>query len=702
MLIIYVVLFILLIGFISFLIQKFKKDKKYNRKFYNFEDNTSIVIAVVILIISFLFINVFTIDPVFSNLSKQIEYGKKTAQPWLESNAYKILLLKDTNNLDLEYTFIKSHFDENQDMGPNEKDFNKEGTFLFNYYTNWTKSTNVKKADMGQLGLALYYYFRIDHGNSRSHLENIHNTKLKYVNTYLGIQNYYFNERQKAMECFAKEIKLNGDIEGAYYHLSQVYNYEEKYNQITPFVYNEKIKQYIPYNYRQRAHITNLDFFNYFKDLFLQVFSKANLIGFIGALLILFVWVLYLKKVNVYQKNNWKSILFTIVLSAIFVLPVWLLYDVYKYLLGFQLNGNVINDSLYCVFGIGVIEELVKFVPFLIILRFTKIINEPIDYIMYASLSALGFAFVENFNYFDDGSINIIHSRALTASIAHMVFSSIVVYGLILAKFRYKKNTFLFGLLFFFIAAFAHGFYDFWLLNEYVAGFSIFTFLCLLTGILVYASLTNNALNHSLTSSDNINLNTSKLASNLASGLIGVFLFEYICLVIIYGPTIGNREFISSTISGGYLILFSSIRLSNLDIIPGEWSPIDFFVGLMPAQIIFGDKKPNYNSLVGQKINIKIFRKKGILESLLPIDGEIIKREKISGFSGWLLVKLDKPLPIKGNKEFILIRAKEKSELIRNGDNTIVSFVVIPNIALLENSNKKLKDFIFVDWAVAN
>ena len=87
------------------------------------------------------------------------------------------------------------------------------------------------------------------------------------------------------------------------------------------------------------------------------------------------------------------------------------------------------------VFGIGVIEEFVKFVPFLIILKFTKIINEPIDYIMYASLSALGFAFVENFNYFDDGSINIIHSRALTASIAHMVFSSLVVYGLILAKY---------------------------------------------------------------------------------------------------------------------------------------------------------------------------------------------------------------------------------------------------------------------------
>ncbi|MGZ6540176.1 MAG: PrsW family intramembrane metalloprotease, partial [Bacteroidia bacterium] len=350
-----------------------------------------------------------------------------------------------------------------------------------------------------------------------------------------------------------------------------------------------------------------------------------------------------------------------------------------------------------------VIEELVKFIPFLIILKFTKVIKEPIDYIMYASLSALGFAFVENFRYFEDGSINIIHSRALTASIAHMIFSSVVAYGFIIAKFRKKKNVFLTVLLFFFIAAFGHGFYDFWLLNKEVSDFSLFTFICLLTGILVYASFINNALNISRTSSDNINLNTGKLASDLAASLIGVFLFEFICLVIIYGPTIGNREFISSTISSGYLILFISVRLSNLDIIPGEWSPIDFFVGLMPTQIIYGDKKPNYNSLVGKKIEFKAFRAKGLLTNILPVKGEIIKREKISGFTGWFLVKLEQPLKInKGVTDHILIRAKEKFALIQNNNNTIISFVVIPKMEALEINNKKLKDFIFIDWAIAN
>ena len=270
-----------------------------------------------------------------------------------------------------------------------------------------------------------------------------------------------------------------------------------------------------------------------------------------------------------------------------------------------------------------------------------------------------------------------------------------------LFKFKYKKNTALFFIGFFFIAAFAHGFYDFWLLNEYVSDYYIFTFICLLTSILVYSSFINNALNNSLTSADNIKLNTTKLSADLAACLVGVFLFEYICLSFIYGPTIGNREFISSTLTGGYLILFLSIRLSNVDIIPGEWSKIDFFVGLLPAQIIYGDKKPNYNSLVGKKLGFKAYRAKGLLFNILPVTGEIIKREKISGFSGWFLVRLDQPLRInKGVTDHILIRAKEKFELIDNKNNTIISFVVIPKMELLNDSNKKLENFSFIDWAV--
>jgi RsiW-degrading membrane proteinase PrsW (M82 family) len=642
-------------------------------------------------------------DPSFTDPNKQIEYGQKTSQPWLVSNVYQSLVKTDTNNIDQHFKLLEKHFDVNQEMGPSALAYNQEGTFIYNYYTSWTKSTNIDKADKGHLFMALYYFYKDDFTLCQSHLESVQNDKLKYLNTYRGRMNYYYGNPDQAFQSFAKEIKRYGDLKGAYLNLSAIYDYEKRYDDLAAFAYDDYVKQFIPFEYKQRAYITHYDFYNYFKTLLRQIFKNSNIIGFLGALLILVIWVVYLRRVNVYQKRNWGSIVFTILFSAVCVLPVWLLYDTYRYLFEFELNGNVLNDFLYCVFGIGVIEELVKIIPFLIILRFTKVINEPIDYIMYASLSALGFAFVENFGYFEDGSINIIHSRALTASVAHMIFTSVIAYGLILAKYKYKKNTFLFFIGFFFIAAFMHGFYDFWLLNKYVSDYYIFTFVCLLTGILVYSSFINNALNNSLTSSDNLKLNTSKLSADLAAYLIGVFLFEYLCMSFIYGPTIGNREFISSTIGGGYLILFLSIRLSNIDIIPEEWSKIDFFVGLLPAQIIYGDKKPNYNSLIGKKLEFKAFRAKGLLFNILPVSGEIIKREKISGFSGWFLVKLDQPLKInKAVTDHVLIRAKERQALIENKNNTIISFVAIPDMKLLETDSKNMKDFIFIDWAVAN
>jgi hypothetical protein len=361
-----------------------------------------------------------------------------------------------------------------------------------------------------------------------------------------------------------------------------------------------------------------------------------------------------------------------------------------------------VNDALYCIFGIGVIEELVKIIPFLLLLRFTKVIKEPIDYIMYASLAALGFSFVENFLYFQDGSLNIIHSRALTASISHMIDSSIIAYGLILAKFKYKKSQVLFFFLFFFIAAFAHGFYDFWLLNEAVSGYWIITFLCLLVSVQVYASFINNALNNPSSLQQNVQLNTPRLASDLAGALVLVFVFEYLSLSFIYGPTIGNRELISSMLTGGYLILFLSIRLSNIDVFPGDWARLNFLVGLMPASIIYGGKKPNYNAALGTQLRIRPFRKKGKLDDVLPLEGEIISRQKISGFTGWFLVKLKTRMPYaKLNNDYVLIRPKNPVELIGQDEGTIIYFNTIPDITALDKPEKSSDDFKFMDWAVA-
>ena len=86
---------------------------------------------------------------------------------------------------------------------------------------------------------------------------------------------------------------------------------------------------------------------------------------------------------------------------------------------------NLPGLFLYAVLVIGVIEELVKLLPFLaVVLRFREF-DEPIDGIIYASFIALGFSAVENYYYLPYlGNLEAI-ARGFAGPVVHIVFASI-------------------------------------------------------------------------------------------------------------------------------------------------------------------------------------------------------------------------------------------------------------------------------------
>ncbi|HTF04266.1 MAG TPA: PrsW family glutamic-type intramembrane protease [Bacteroidia bacterium] len=699
MFLLYFLLFLLLLGFSNYLIQKVRKDLSLKRKFYDFRDNNAIVYTVLTMILVYFAVNLFVPDPTFKTTEEKIAYGKETSQPWLVSQSYRALLATDSMNPDLAFGLIDAHFDPAQNLCPDYRAYNHEEGFIYNYFKRFADSDEQEKSDFGNLFIGLYNFYKGDEYNAGTSFAEVKNQNLKYLNNFQGRVNFYNHNRERGYANLLREIELKGYTAGAYRNLALLYDFEQKHTELFLLTYNPESRPYVPYAIRTGVYIRSNDLGSYFKDLFSEVILSGNVVGIAGAFLILLAWVIYLLRVNIQRSSGIVTALFVVLFSAVMMIPVWLLYDFFEFGLGFTLNGEVFNDLMYCIFGIGVIEEFVKIVPFLLLLFFTKKIKEPIDYIMYASLAALGFAFVENILYFQEDSLNIMHSRALTASISHMIDSSIVAYGLILARFKYKRNSVLYFFLFFFLAAVSHGFYDFWLLNDVVSDYSIVTFFYLLTSILIYASLINNALNQATEPSANIHLNSAKLSSNLAAWLVGVFLFEFICLTWIYGPTISNRELITSTLGGGYLILFLSVRLGNIDIFPGEWYRINWFVGLLPAQVVYGDKRPNYNLALGKKVLIQNFRTNSKLATFLPVRGEIIRREKIGGFTGWYLVKLEQKIPFKTyNQEHIMIRPKNMVELLHADHDTIFHFSAVPNMDELNGPNKNEKSIVFFDW----
>lgn len=123
-------------------------------------------------------------------------------------------------------------------------------------------------------------------------------------------------------------------------------------------------------------------------------------------------------------------------------------------------ESNLPGLFAYSVLVIGVIEELAKMVPFLlVVLRFTEF-DEPIDGIIYASFIALGFSAVENLSYVAYLTKLEAYSRGFAGPVVHIVFASVWGYYIGRAYLirRALVPTILAVLA---LTALSHGIYDF-------------------------------------------------------------------------------------------------------------------------------------------------------------------------------------------------------------------------------------------------
>jgi RsiW-degrading membrane proteinase PrsW (M82 family) len=113
----------------------------------------------------------------------------------------------------------------------------------------------------------------------------------------------------------------------------------------------------------------------------------------------------------------------------------------------------------FAILGIGIIEELAKMIPFILVVIHLKSFDEPIDGIIYASFIALGFAAFENFQYLQYVSNTEAWARGIAGPVIHIVFASVWGYYIGTAWLcrRNLIRTIFLSLAF---TAFLHGIYD--------------------------------------------------------------------------------------------------------------------------------------------------------------------------------------------------------------------------------------------------
>lgn len=293
------------------------------------------------------------------------------------------------------------------------------------------------------------------------------------------------------------------------------------------------------------------------------------------ALFIAWIWVDYFRLIDIFDRNHLGYVIAVFFMGALSTQLVGPLNAIFIEPFQWDMNGNVFNDFFYCTFGIGMVEEVSKIVPFLVLHSFLRShLREPIDYIAFVAISALGFSAAENVMYFMRYGSYLIDTRAILCSVGHMFFTCIFAYGFILLRFnpRYRNPMLLFGTLL--LASVGHGIYDFLLMFEGISYGYIWTILYFFFAISIFATILNNALNNSSYFTYKKAIDIDHIAKRLLVYYLVVFLLQFI--LISFEDTVGRAltNLLKTLFMPGLIVAVCAGRLSRFRLIEGRWNPI--------------------------------------------------------------------------------------------------------------------------------
>ena len=280
-------------------------------------------------------------------------------------------------------------------------------------------------------------------------------------------------------------------------------------------------------------------------------------------------WLHYFKKIDLFEQEKLSHVVITFILGTLFPLIIFPTYWFVFEPLGISESSNPVLNFLFFVFGVGMLEEVVKFIPVLIIIYvFKKAVNEPLDYVKYICISALGFAFGENIEYAVGYGGHVLLVRSILAVPGHMFFSAIFIYGLIEHKYHNKgQGTILFYIL---MASLAHGIYDFILeLNIPILG-GLIHMLFFMILISVFVTILNNCLNTSPFYSPKLVIDQELVRKYLIRFYLAICLTILVFTAVVEGTRVAIGTYLWLMFWQSFILIVLITRLSRFSIIPNQ------------------------------------------------------------------------------------------------------------------------------------
>ena len=475
------------------------------------------------------------------------------------------LIQADSLDLELHRAYITAHFERPKTARGRQAP--RDDSTIVRMYRAYAASANPAVADVGNYCLGLCEMKQDRYASGISFLNRVVNPRLPFLNNSKGFAFQKMGRADLAEQFFLRELDFGSNAEGAVANLSRLYYDRRDFNSLSEMRRNTAWKRFIPEDVLRFLLLHDRDAAGYFSQWMKSMLGHSQWDGILAAALILGVWFFYFVKIDVFEPERPGFLALALGLGMLFCLFCTALYDAAEYALGFRLTGRLLNDLLFCVVGIGLIEETVKIAPVLIMIRFARQADESFDFILYAAVSALGFAFIENLGYFRLSGLQNISGRALSAVMVHMGLTSLIMYGTYTAGRRSGRNV---------PAAFAaslaaacliHGLYDFCLIqNERFSGLFLLSFAILVILVQGFGTVINNSINISEFFDAARTGRLRRMGRYLAYSLPYIAAFQYAVMALRFGPRNANAGAAQNLVVAFVLAWIVWLHLGNFQI----------------------------------------------------------------------------------------------------------------------------------------
>lgn len=185
-------------------------------------------------------------------------------------------------------------------------------------------------------------------------------------------------------------------------------------------------------------------------------------------------WIGYLYYKDRFQPEPVLNIGITYILGFVAAYACFKSYSLLPFL-GLPVDASILMEEhglpflYYCLGAAGFLEELSKFLPFILIVVRLRAFDERVDGIIYASVIALGFASYENLHYLPLLDGFALFGRAIASPLTHTIFASIWGYSAGMAYLKYKseksgqacRRTWMTSIIGLIIASWFHGIFNY-------------------------------------------------------------------------------------------------------------------------------------------------------------------------------------------------------------------------------------------------